>query len=108
MYPFATFFIQRKVLPSPRVATLPRILLYPILKLLLLLEYYGYSLFTKGSDFSYYKFILPKKGTKRISDDYREDFSKKKLVSLRTIVLSNRPVASNTTDENRVRLMTGL
>jgi hypothetical protein len=108
MYPFATFFIQRKIIPSSRVARIPRVLMYPIIKSLLLLEYYVLLFFTKRSGFKFYKSILPKKGVERIGDDYQQGFSDKKLVSLRTIVLSNRVSPKDITEENRIKLMTGL
>jgi radical SAM superfamily enzyme YgiQ (UPF0313 family) len=108
MYPFATLFVQRKVIPSTSAAKIPRTLLYPFVKLLLLLEYHAIMFFTKKSGFNYYQYIVPNKGLKRIGDDYQKSFQVKKLVSLRTIVLSNRAAPQNITEENRIRLMTGL
>lgn len=108
IYPFATLFIQKKVIPSPVLAKVPRALLYPIIKSLLLVEYYALSFFTSRSGHSYYKSILPKKGVKRIGDDYQQNFPDKKVVSLRTIVLSNRVRPKNITEDNRIKLMTGL
>jgi len=108
MYPFATIFIQRKVISSPSLVKIPRALLFPIVKWLLLLEYYVILFFTRKSGFNYYQYIVPKKGLKRIDDDYHKRFQAKKLVSLRSIVLSNRISPRDITEENRIKLMTGL
>ncbi|MBI4191181.1 MAG: B12-binding domain-containing radical SAM protein [Betaproteobacteria bacterium] len=113
-YPFASLFIQRKIIPSPLAARVPRILLYPIIKLLLLLEYYVILLYKRREAFSYYRFISPKQKVKRIGEDYRRSIlskkpvPSKKVISLRSIVMENRKPPASLSEANRIELLTGL
>jgi radical SAM superfamily enzyme YgiQ (UPF0313 family) len=108
VYPFASIFIQKKVIPSPRMVKLPRLILYPAIKLLLLLEYYAIRMSTKGSSFNYYQSIVPMKGVRRIDDKYRKGTSQKRRPSLRDIVITNRTRPESVTEENRIKLNAGL
>lgn len=113
-YPFATLFIQRVVVRSRFAAKIPRILIYPALKTLLLLEYYVIGFYTRNSAFVYYRYINPKHKVPRIGDDYRQHILKgkpisdKKVVSLRTIVMSNRLKPANVSEANKMELLAGL
>lgn len=108
MHPLATNFIRSKVIPSTTLAKIPRALLYPIIKSLLLLEFYIILFLTRKTRSKNYRDIFPKKGVKRIGDDYQQNFPARKLISLRHIVLSNRTSPTNITEENRMKLMSGL
>jgi hypothetical protein len=113
-YPFATLFVETKVIPARVAARLPRILLYPVLKLLLLLEYYVICWYTRKSEFVYYKFISPGRPVSRIGDEYCQAIAdgerarSRKIISLRNIVMANRRAPTDVTEASRSELTGGL
>ena len=113
-YPFASLFIQRKIIPSRFAARIPRMLLYPLVKGLLLIEYYVVLLYKRKEAFSYYRFISPAAKVARIGEDYRQGILSKKaaparkVISLRSIVMENRTKPANISEANRIELLTGL
>ena len=113
-YPFASLFVQSKIIPSRFAARIPRILLYPLVKGLLLLEYHIVLLYKRKEAFSYYRFISPGKKVERIGEDYRRGILSKKaapvrkVISLRNIVMENRIKPANISEAGRMELLNGL
>jgi anaerobic magnesium-protoporphyrin IX monomethyl ester cyclase len=103
--PYISMFLRRKVATSSTVAKMPTILVYPIVRLLLLIEHY-LILYIKGNE-GCYKFSSIGKKAPRIGDDYRNAFPQKRLVSLRTISSSCRTSPVDMTEQNIMLLKRG-
>ena len=113
-YPLASMFVQRKIVPSRFAAKIPRPLLYPAIKLLLLIEYYVVLLYKRKDAFSYYRFISPKQKVQRVGEDYRVEILNgkatptRKVISLRNLVIENRKTPTNITEASKLELLNGL
>lgn len=113
-YPLASMFIQGKVVPSRLAARMPRVLLYPVIKALLLLEYFVVLLYKRKDAFSYYRFISPKQKVKRVGEDYRVEILSgkaaptRKVISLRNLVIENRRAPANVSEASKLELLNGL
>lgn len=113
-YPLASMIIQNKIVPSRFAARIPRILLYPVVKTLLLVEYLIVLLYKRKQAFSYYRFISPKQKVKRVGADYRAEILSgkpapaKKVISLRSLVIENRKSPANISEASKLELLNGL
>ncbi|MEI6070380.1 MAG: radical SAM protein [Verrucomicrobiae bacterium] len=103
--PYVSMFIKKKIATSQFVAKIPRGVVYPIIRSLLLIEHYVMSYMNRNE--GCYRSWRVKKCCPRIADDYRDAFPDKNIVSLRTITSELRGVPQNTTEQSVMHLKRG-
>lgn len=100
--------LKLKVAPSYWATRMPRFILYPTMRALLLFEFYLIKFLTRKAGVADYKYISTYGKIKRISDNYQSEFPNKKLASVRNIVVKHRESPSDITEQNRIKLLIGL
>lgn len=115
--PYVSIFIEKKIAKSVSWARVPRWILYPAVRALLLLEYYAICYVFKkrqkdrestSLDSRCYEFATVAKAVDRVDDDFRISFPGRRLVSLRTITLKNRKSDGDKTAKNLIKLAGGI
>lgn len=115
--PYISIFLEKKIAKSVFWARVPRGILYPIVRFLLMLEYYVITYVFKkrqkdqistSLDSRCYEFATVSKPVPRVDDDFRISFPGKRLVSLRTITFKNRKSNVNKVEDNLVKLAGGI
>lgn len=100
-------FLRLKVAPSYWATRIPRFILYPTIRALLMLEFYAGKYATRHLDLPYFKTVDTYGRVPRVTDDYHKSFDKK-VVSVRSIVVKHRPNPTDLSEQNRLKLLIGL
>ena len=106
--PYVSIFIEKKIAKSVSWARVPRWILYPVIRFLLLIEYYAILHVFKKRNKGCYEFTTVRKPVARVNDDFRNAFPGKNMVSLRTIVFKNRNADEDRTGKNLIKLAGGI
>ena len=104
-FTFITYFVDKYFVGNRVVDSMPRVVIYPIIKYLLFFEYLVQKMYGHNMKSNLY---IKRKTIKRLADNFSKNTKSKKKSSLRGIVLENREAIVTSVDSVRQSLKSGL
>jgi hypothetical protein len=104
-FTFITYFVDKYFVGNRVVDSMPRVVIYPIIKYLLFFEYLVQKMYGHNMENNLY---IKRIKVKRLARDFVKNTKSKKKNSLRGIVLENREAIVTSVDSVRQSLKSGL